>query len=30
MALLSILGFGVVMFSYTIVNLYLSSEHSFR
>ena len=29
-ALLSILGFGVLMFSYTVVNLYLSSEHSFR
>jgi len=29
-ALLSILGFGVLMFSYTIVNLYLSREHSFR
>ena len=29
-ALLSILGFGVLMFSYTVVNLYLSREHSFR
>lgn len=29
-ALLSILGFGVLMFSYTVVNLYLSQEHSFR
>ncbi|MEX0879810.1 MAG: cytochrome c biogenesis protein CcsA [Thermoanaerobaculia bacterium] len=29
-ALLSILGFGVVMFSYTIVNLYFSRAHSFR
>jgi ABC-type uncharacterized transport system permease subunit len=29
-ALLSILGFGVVLFSYTIVNLYFSRAHSFR
>jgi ABC-type uncharacterized transport system permease subunit len=29
-ALLSILGFGVMLFSYTIVNLYFSREHSFR
>ncbi len=29
-ALLSILGFGVVLFSYTFVNLYLSPEHTFR
>ena len=29
-ALLSILGFGVVLFSYTFVNLYLSAEHAFR
>jgi ABC-type uncharacterized transport system permease subunit len=29
-ALLSILGFGIVLFSYTIVNLYLSQAHSFR
>lgn len=29
-ALLSIVGFGVVLFSYTFVNLYLSQEHAFR
>jgi len=29
-AVLSIFGFGVVLFSYTIVNLYLSRAHSFR
>jgi ABC-type transport system involved in cytochrome c biogenesis permease subunit len=29
-ALLSILGFGVMLFSYTIVNLYFSREHRFR
>ncbi len=29
-AVLSILGFGVVLFSYTIVNLYFSHAHSFR
>ena len=29
-AILSIVGFGVVMFSYTIVNVYLSRSHSFR
>jgi len=29
-ALLSILGFGVVLFSYTIVNLYFSRAHTFR
>jgi ABC-type uncharacterized transport system permease subunit len=29
-ALLSILGFSVVLFSYTVVNLYLSHAHSFR
>jgi len=29
-AVLSILGFGVVLFSYTVVNLYLSTAHSFR
>ncbi len=29
-ALLSILGFGIVMFSYTIVNMYLSRSHRFR
>jgi ABC-type uncharacterized transport system permease subunit len=29
-ALLSILGFGVMLFSYTVVNLYFSREHSFR
>ena len=29
-AALSILGFGVVLFSYTIVNLYFSRVHSFR
>jgi ABC-type transport system involved in cytochrome c biogenesis permease subunit len=29
-ALLSILGFGVVIFSYTVVNLYLTRSHSFR
>jgi ABC-type uncharacterized transport system permease subunit len=29
-AVLSILGFGVVLFSYTIVNLYFSRVHSFR
>ena len=29
-AVLSILGFGVVLFSYTVVNLYFSHAHSFR
>ena len=29
-ALLSILGFGLVLFSYTFVNLYFSTEHTFR
>ncbi len=29
-ALLSILGFGVVIFSYTVVNLYFSHAHTFR
>jgi ABC-type transport system involved in cytochrome c biogenesis permease subunit len=29
-ALLSILGFGLVLFSYTFVNLYFSTEHAFR
>ena len=29
-AILSILGFGVVLFSYTVVNLYFSTEHHFR
>jgi len=29
-ALLSILGFGLVLFSYTFVNLYLSEAHAFR
>jgi ABC-type uncharacterized transport system permease subunit len=29
-ALLSILGFGVMLFSYTIVNMYFSRAHSFR
>ena len=29
-AMLSILGFGVVLFSYTVVNLYFSRTHSFR
>ncbi len=29
-AVLSILGFGVVLFSYTIVNMYFSRSHSFR
>lgn len=29
-ALLSILGFGVMLFSYTVVNIYFSREHSFR
>jgi ABC-type uncharacterized transport system permease subunit len=29
-ALLSILGFGVVLFSYTVVNLYFSTAHHFR
>lgn len=29
-AALSILGFGVMLFSYTIVNLYFSRTHSFR
>ncbi len=29
-ALLSILGFGVVIFSYTVVNLFLTSRHTFR
>jgi len=29
-AILSIVGFGVVMFSYTIVNVYLSAAHRFR
>jgi ABC-type uncharacterized transport system permease subunit len=29
-ALLSILGFGVMLFSYTVVNIYFSHEHSFR
>ncbi|MGH9369300.1 MAG: cytochrome C assembly family protein [Thermoanaerobaculia bacterium] len=29
-ALLSIVGFGVVIFSYTFVNLYLSRAHTFR
>lgn len=29
-AVLSIVGFGVVIFSYTIVNLYFSHSHSFR
>jgi len=29
-AILSIVGFGVVMFSYTIVNVYLSVAHRFR
>jgi ABC-type transport system involved in cytochrome c biogenesis permease subunit len=29
-ALLSIVGFVLVLFSYTFVNLYLSQEHVFR
>lgn len=29
-ALLSIVGFGVILFSYTFVNLYFSEAHSFR
>ncbi len=29
-AILSILGFGVVLFSYTVVNMYFSRSHSFR
>ena len=29
-AVLSIFGFGVVLFSYTVVNLYLSRAHDFR
>ena len=29
-AILSIVGFGVVMFSYTVVNVYLSRAHRFR
>lgn len=29
-AVLSMLGFGVVLFSYTFVNLYFSTEHVFR
>jgi len=29
-AILSIVGFGIVMFSYTIVNVYLSRSHRFR
>lgn len=29
-AFLSILGFGLVLFSYTFVNLYLSAAHTFR
>ncbi len=29
-AILSIVGFGIMMFSYTIVNVYLSRSHSFR
>src|SRR6478672_3715076 len=29
-ALLSILGFALILFSYTFVNLYLSTQHAFR
>ena len=29
-ALLSILGFAMILFSYTFVNLYLSTQHVFR
>ncbi len=29
-ALLSILGFGLIIFSYTVVNLYFSAQHAFR
>jgi ABC-type uncharacterized transport system permease subunit len=29
-AVLSIVGFGVVLFSYTVVNLYFSTAHNFR
>lgn len=29
-ALLSIFGFGLVLFSYTVVNLFLTSQHTFR
>jgi ABC-type transport system involved in cytochrome c biogenesis permease subunit len=29
-ALLSIAGFSVVLFSYTVVNLFFSTEHVFR
>jgi ABC-type transport system involved in cytochrome c biogenesis permease subunit len=29
-AVLSIVGFGLVIFSYTFVNLYLSQAHTFR
>ena len=29
-AILSIVGFGVVMFSYTVVNVYFSAAHRFR
>jgi len=29
-ALLSILGFSVVLFSYTVVNMYLTQAHRFR
>ena len=29
-ALLSILGFALILFSYTFVNFYFSSEHVFR
>ena len=29
-AMLSIIGFGLVLFSYTIVNMFLSTSHTFR
>ena len=29
-AMLSILGFGLVLFSYTVVNIYFSQAHRFR
>jgi ABC-type uncharacterized transport system permease subunit len=29
-ALLSILGFGLILFSYTVVNLYFPAQHAFR
>jgi hypothetical protein len=29
-ALLSILGFALILFSYTFVNFYFASEHAFK